>query len=84
MITSKKLSNNISTSPGQIAWRFFFVSVWSLCLFVFEDTVCNGTAGFERGQQSLEYQNYLFLKTSGGRNSNLYFNAVHFFNITVT
>jgi hypothetical protein len=43
----------------------------------------NGTARFEKGKQLLEYQNYLLVETSGGQKSNLYLNALHFFNTRV-
>jgi hypothetical protein len=39
----------------------------------------NGTARFKKCKQLFEYQHLLYLETSGGQSSNLYFNVVPFF-----
>jgi hypothetical protein len=38
---------------------------------------------FQKCKELLKYQNYLYLETSGGENSILYINDVHFFNASV-
>jgi hypothetical protein len=45
--------------------------------------LCNVTASFEKCKQLLEYQHFCYAETSGGQNSNLYLNVVHFFNTNV-
>ncbi len=46
-------------------------------------TGANGTARFKNVNNCLNTNIYSYLETSGGQNSNLYLNVVHFFNTTV-
>ncbi len=44
---------------------------------------CNLTAHFKNVNKYLNINIYSYLETSGGQNSNLYLNVVHFFNTSV-
>jgi hypothetical protein len=45
--------------------------------------LCNGTAQFKNVKNYLNTNIYSYLETSGGQSSNLYLNAVQFFNASV-
>ncbi len=45
---------------------------------------CNGTARFKNFNNCLNTNIYSYIETSGGQNSNLYLNAVHLFNTSVS
>jgi hypothetical protein len=48
-----------------------------------EELKSNGTMHFKNVSNHLNTNIYSYLETSGGKNSNLYLNIVHFFNTSV-
>jgi hypothetical protein len=50
---------------------------------MFTSGAYNGTAHLKKCKQLFEYQHLIYLETSGGQSSNLYFKVVHFFNTSV-
>ncbi len=63
---------------------FFELNLLTLFVMLYDlDFTYNGTARFKKCKQCFECEYFSYLETSRGQSSNLYLNAVHFFNTSV-